>query len=334
MKVSLPFIAELLLSILIIALLLNFAGAERVASLLLNIRAEWLAAGIASILLLHVVMTWRIMVVLRELGYPAHFWQTFRSHMAGMIISDFTPARSGYFAAAFSISAGGKVKFGDAACSVLAPQLMDFFLKMFAGIVALLFLAQSGFFDSNAVPYIVAGVLVISGFIFAGMLALFWKPFAKTFSFISALPFGKKILDTVQQMQSASGAAIKTAPQLFALLLAAWLFRALFWYFMSIALSLSISFPVHPIIFFAFLQPLALMLDFMPTPTLAGAGITEAGVAALLVLFGAQLQAAVAFALLLRFISIAINSIGVFEALRTIESYGGKITGKAEDAKK
>jgi uncharacterized protein (TIRG00374 family) len=319
MKVNWALVAELVLSLIIIGLLLNYAGIGQVAQAIASIRLEWLALALVFFFGVHFAMAWRISMILSNLGARRPYKDVLMSHFAGMLASDFTPARSGYFTTAFALERNHKVQLEKAMISILGPQMLDFTLKVVTGTVAVWYLVS--FYlpkESNTGAFIFAGVVAIGGMITLGLLIMFSRTFAGFLSFVRMFPFGDRAHDLLLKMQDNSHAVKTLLPQLLALLLVTWAFKALSWWAMAEALGISpgVSFPL--VVFFAFLQPLTTMLEFVPTPTLAGMGVSEAGSSAVLVLFGVPLGAAVTYAVLIRFFSIAMDSLGAREAVKAL----------------
>ncbi len=320
MKINWALVAELVLSLLIMALLLNYAGIGDVAQVISKIKPGWLALALVFFFCVHLAMAQRIRIILSYLGSPKPYVDVLMSHFAGMLASDFTPARSGYFTTAFALERNHKVALEKAMISILGPQMLDFTLKVVTGTVAVWYLVS--FYlpkESNTGVFIFVGVMAIGGMVAIGLLAMFSRTFAGFLSFVRMFPFGGRAHDLLLKMQDNSHAIRKLLPELFLLLLLTWSFKALSWWMMAEALGIrpDVSFPL--VVFFAFLQPLTTMLEFVPTPTLAGMGISEAGSSAVLVLFGVPLGAAVSYAVIIRFFSISIDTLGAREAVKALK---------------
>lgn len=91
---------------------------------------------------------------------------------------------------------------------------------------------------------------------------------------------------------------------------------------MSLGIKPEIAFA--PIIFWGFVQPIVTLLQFMPLPTIAGAGVSEAGAAFVLMQFGIGLPQAIAFTLMTRFVMILVDSVGIAEGIGWIGGNGRK----------
>ncbi|RLG19211.1 hypothetical protein DRN67_03325 [Candidatus Micrarchaeota archaeon] len=209
---------------------------------------------------------------------------------------------------------------------MIGPQIFDFMLKITAGAIAAWYLLTYalGGGDQSMVLTIAFAIIAVGAMIGIMLLMLFSPKFSSLLKKFSFIPFFDRIINLVEQMQKNS-ASIKRLLWLILLLLAlTWLFKAVEWFALSQAIGFTPAVPFHALIFFAFLQPLSTVLQFAPLPTFAGAGVYEAGTIFVLMLFGATLEQALVFSLLTRFIMIAVDSIGVREAVKTLRLGAGK----------
>lgn len=309
--------AEIVISLVFLMALLSFAGASDVLSVIARVKLEWLLLSLLMLVFVHVGMTTRIMLILQRLKSPLPFITALRCHLAGMLASDFTPARSGYFTTAFAMSRNHSVPLKKGVVSVLGPQLFDFGLKVIAGGTALMYILYFKMPDGSSSPLAFIGVIAISIMIVIGILLLFSKRFVKLLAFITRLPFGDKLHELITGMQENSHAIKALFPQITLLLLFTWMCKGLSWYALSVSVGATADF-FNPFLFYLFLQPLISMLEFLPTPTLAGMGLSEAGVAVVLSLFGVPLSVGVGYGILVRFSSLFLDAFGVFEAVKML----------------
>jgi len=320
LKINKAIVAEIAVSLLIVILLLYFAGAKEVAKIILNVRLDYLALSIIFLFCVNFGMAYRVKIILDYLKHPINYFTILSAHFAGMIASDFTPARSGYFTTAFALNRNHGVPLEKAMVSILGPQMFDFMLKVTTGTIAVWYLIS--FFlpkDSPMGLYIVLGVFVLAAMIALGLLILFSKRFAKLLGFIVLLPYGKHVHELITNMQDHSHALTALFPQLTLLLIFTWGCKTISWMFLAEAVGLSPQTQIPALVFFAFLQPLISMVEFVPTPTIAGMGLSESGTAAVLLLFSVAPSSAVAFALVNRFKMILVDSLGVREAVKALK---------------
>ena len=97
------------------------------------------------------------------------------------------------------------------------------------------------------------------------------------------------------------------------------LFKAFSWYAVAKAVGMEVVFEYPESVFYLFFQPLITMLEFVPTPTLAGMGFSEAGGVLALSFFGITAAKATAFMLVIRFNTVALHLPGIEEALKLIK---------------
>ena len=77
--------------------------------------------------------------------------------------------------------------------------------------------------------------------------------------------------------------------------------------------------PFPEAVFYLFLQPLVTMLEFVPSPTIAGLGLSEGGSTLVFSFFGVGAAVAASFALLVRFKTTFVHLPAVPEAVRMHE---------------
>jgi len=310
---------EIIVSLAIVAGVLYLVDAEKVLAVLASANPVFVALAIATYFLINTAMSWRIKIILDELKSPLEFKKILVSDFAGMLASDFTPARSGYFATAAVLSVNHGVPFEKAVVSILGPQLFDFLLKVCAGIIALMFVMNVLNLGVGGLIGVGIGVVAIFGMIVFGALMLFSKRFLELISFVSRFPLGEKLLSALRGMQEHAFAVKKLAPQIILLLLFCWMLKGVEWWFAGMALGISIT-SVNPFLFFLFLQPLVTLLQFVPIPTLAGIGVSEAGAVAILALFGVPAPIGAAYALLTRGVMIIVDLVSVNEIRRAMKN--------------
>ncbi|MEW5996974.1 MAG: lysylphosphatidylglycerol synthase transmembrane domain-containing protein [Candidatus Micrarchaeota archaeon] len=317
------FIAELIISIVIIGLLLHFAGFEEFIGYVERIDLWWLALSVILLIIMYFAMVLRIKILLDEMKAGIGFWKIFRAHVSGMLVADFTPARSGYIATALVMNKKYHVPSEKAMVSILGPQMFDFITKVFAGGVAVFYLVSEVLkTDTGWIMYV--GVAGISAMVLIIALLLFSKRFLKIFDFALKWPAVGELLEMCHRMQEHSDVVIRKAPVIFGLLLVTWSLKAFSWWAVAKSVGISIEFPVHEALFFYFFQPLVTMLEFIPTPTLAGMGLSETGGALVMGLMGVPAAQATAFMLVARFKTIAVNIPGYKYALEAIGALGKK----------
>lgn len=309
MRKVLAIALQAIVSIAAIALILAYVDAQRVAEALAGANLPFVAIAAFFYFLVNAVQSYRIRMVLAELKHRISFAAATSANFAGMLASDFTPARSGYLVTALALSRNHGVPAEKAFVSILGPQIFDFALKAIVGPLALLYVLSS-LGSAESIAAILLGALLIAAMIGIIALLLFSKRFAKRLAILGRLPFGSHALSLIEGMQKNSHVVRRLVLPIILLLILSWIFKSLEWFFIGTALAL----PFSPL-FYALLQPLITILQFVPAPTLAGIGLSEAGAAAVLAVYGVPAAAAVAFALLTRAMTALVDMLGIREVL-------------------
>jgi len=318
MRKQLLLLAELLISLAIIAAVLYLVDVGKVLQVISQANVWFLLAGLVAYFTINAAMSLRIKIILAEMGHKIPLRAALISNFAGMLVSDFTPARGGYFATAFALAANHKIPLEKAIVSILGPQMFDFMLKVGAGTIAIIFILWQLNLGFASIVGVAAGVLLLCAMIAFGLLLLFSKRFLMLLKILDRVPFGGKVHKILVRMQENAHAIKRVVPHIVCILAFTWAFKGLEWWLLAMGIGLQPQLTIHPYLFYLFLQPLITILQFVPTPTLAGIGVSEAGAAAVLSLFGVPIYEGVAYALLTRAIMVLLNLVGVDEARKVV----------------
>ncbi|MBU0532678.1 flippase-like domain-containing protein [Candidatus Micrarchaeota archaeon] len=308
------------ISIILVAIILHFVGIEDVADELGKIDLIYLLLSLCALFIMDLVMSYRIKILLEEAKARVRFLDILKSHFVGMLLADFTPSRAGYFATGAALRYNYNVDSAKALLSIFGPQIFDFAFKVIVGGLAILYIMMV-FIGPDQGVVLIAGAIIISFVIILMLLTLFSKRFLNLFSFVGKLPILAQFYYVVVRMQKDSNVVVKKTPHIIVLILISWTFRALSWYFAakSVGISLNLQFP--EVFFYFFLQPLITMLEFVPSPTIAGLGLSEGGATLVFSLFGILPAKAALFALLVRFKSTVLHVVAIPEALKVPEKF-------------
>lgn len=293
---------------LVFALILYLTGPEKIISAILSADYPLLALAVLLYLLVNLAMSYRIKVVLQSMGDRHGLSGVFPSNMAGMLASDFTPARAGYFFTAFSLSSKLGIPLEKTLISIFGPQLFDFLIKVTsASLLLLLLLSKSGIENVLLNALLVAAFL--AAIIFAGLL-VFYPPLLKRLSFLEPLPFAKKAFNFLKKMHEHSHLVWAIKGRIALITFASWAFKGAEWFAIARALGISITGdPLQDFLIVMVFQAAVTILQFLPLPTIAGAGASEAGFAALLLPFGIPLEQSISFGFLTRLLMIVVDTI-------------------------
>lgn len=308
---------DVAVSLIIVAALLHFAGFDEFVQELANIDLYWLLISIVLLLGMYAAMSFRMKVLLEDMGAPLSWAKIFRAHLTGMLLADITPARTGYLAAAAVMSKNYKIPSEKAMVSILGPQAYDFIFKIVIGGIALLYLIEYAAIEDGWIMGI--GVAGLTFVLLVMLLLMYSRKFLALFSFTESWPFIGKIYAMFHRVQFHSKVVLKRTPLLLLLLFITWTLKAFSWFAVAKALHITLPFEYGEEAFYFFFQPLVTMLEFVPTPTLAGMGFSEAGGVLVFSLFGITAAKATAFMLVARFKTTLVNLPGIEEAIKLVK---------------
>lgn len=309
---------NLAVSLALVAIILNMVGLGEVLSEIRNVDLSYVFLSLIALLLMDFSMSYRIKILLEGAGQEVRFPDILRSHFVGMLLADFTPSRAGYFATAAALRYNYGVPSDKALLSIFGPQIFDFAFKVIVGGMGILYII-SVFIGPEQGWVLLAGAAVISAVIIVMLLVLFSARFLSLFSFAGKLPVLARFYEVVLKMQESSHVVVNKTPHIVALIFVNWFFRSLSWYFAGKAVGITVDSGFHEIVFYLFLQPLLTMLEFVPSPTIAGLGLSEGGATLVFSLFGVEPAKAAVFALLVRFKTTFLHLPAIPEALRIPE---------------
>ncbi len=317
-KDRLMLIINAAISIVIVAAIIYFVGLEQMLSEIANINLFYLFLSMFFLLLMDLAMSYRIDFLLREAGIRLKFIEILKSHFVGMLAADFTPARSGYFATAAAMKYNYNVPSEKAMLSIFGPQIFDFTLKLIAGTVALFYIAYH-FLKIEEWWLLSIGVIAMIAAIAIMILTLFSKRFLNLFSFLEKIPFVSRFYAMMARMQEHAHVVTRKTKEIIVVIAFSWTFKAVSWYYAAKALGITVDTEFPEVFFYFFLQPLITMLEFIPSTTIAGLGLSEGAATIVFPLFGVVAAKAISFALVVRFKTTLVHIIAVPEALKILK---------------
>ncbi|HEX3000991.1 MAG TPA: flippase-like domain-containing protein [Methanoregula sp.] len=286
------------IAIVIILLLLGSIDYIQASAILLHLDWSFLILAAFFYFLNNVIMAVRLKRILAHLGNKIRFRIAFLSHMSGMLLSDFTPGRSGYLYVAFALNRKG-VSMPKGIAAITSTYIYDLLFKISLAIVAVYYFYAT--ITGLPVGYILYLIVILFFLIVAGYILTMY-PGQVLQDVCQRNTYLKYILDLGEQ----SRAIQKISPYIISVSFIGWIFRGLEWYFVARAIGgMGIS-----LLDSLLLNPLLTILSLIPI-TPAGLGIQEAGIVGLLTLLGVSFAAATAFAFLTRFMEIIIDLIGL-----------------------
>ncbi len=335
LKRILKITVQVVIMVAIFAALLWYIGLGSLYDALLKIKVEYLALAFLMYFGINVFFTIRLRRVLGKGGVKTSFGKTLLAQYAGMLTSDVTPGRSGYILTPVYLR-DQNVPASKALSSVLGIQTIEFLVKVIGGIGAAIFLIEivpAGNWPTATILginvtffVIILGIaLMLTGAI---LLAAFsWSERAiGIFDRIANSRYLKRftggIMGKLEEYKDSAQKTRSAIPEIFGLTMICWVLKGFEWYFLAIALGISISnnFAIAWLGFFL-IHPLVTALAFVPI-TPAGAGVQEFGIVGILSLLfvnpsAATLGAIGAFAILARGLLIVEDLAGVPQIVKS-----------------
>lgn len=317
----------------IFAALLLYVGIGSLYEALVNIKVEWLVLAFAAYFGINLFFTVRLRRVLAKDGIKTSFGKTLLAQYAGMLTSDVTPGRSGYILTPLYLR-DQNVPTSKSLSSILSIQTVEFLIKVIGGIGAVFFLIEFVTPASWQAFQVATGIngLIVAGLGIALMLvgalvlaAITWSEKALAiFSRIANWRFLKRftggLVGKLGEFRDSSKQNSKAIPEIIGLTLVCWVLKGFEWYFLSLALGISLGLsPALTWLAFFLIHPLVTALGFVPI-TPAGAGVQEFGIVGifgLLVIDPAMAGAIGAFAILARGLLIIEDLVGVPQIVKS-----------------
>ncbi len=227
-------------SVVLVAFLLHLVGLQEVLVQLAGMDFFLLFLSILCLFGMDVVMAFRIKLLLDDMKAGIRFADILRSHFVGMLLADFTPSRTGYFATVAALRYNYGVPSDKALLSIFGPQMFDFIFKVVAGSVAILYIIFV-FIGPGQGLVLIAGAFVITAIVVLMLLILFSKRFLALFSFARGLPVVSRLYDVVVRMQDSSHVVVRKTPHILFLIMVSWVFRSLSWYFAAKSVGITLG---------------------------------------------------------------------------------------------
>jgi uncharacterized protein (TIRG00374 family) len=293
------------LGFLILIILFKTINGGEVRATLSNANFYFLFISLAIYLSTNLLMSWRIKYLLhRAHNHTPNYGKVFSAHMGGMLLGEITPGKVGYFAVPYFLRKKGSCSLSEGMSSILAPQGIDFILKVVLVFASIIYLTT--FVN---IPYIEGFYLGVGASILLAvsisLLILTWVDESYSGKIIAKIPFLNRFRG---QIDSLKRSGIKTRKHFKIVIITAllgWVLSSAQWFFIGKAIGIEL-----PIILYFLIQPLMTAIMFIPL-TPAGIGIAEGSGIGILALFGVSAGVGISFLLLIRALNIGVNLIGL-----------------------
>jgi uncharacterized protein (TIRG00374 family) len=305
----LRFLLQIVVMVVIIVALLWYVGINSLLAILSSIKMEYLIAAFLAYFGINLLFAVRLKRVLGREGVRASLGRTLLAQYAGMLTSDVTPGRSGYFLTPVYLM-DQNVPTSVSLSGILGIQTIEFLFKVFGGVLALVFLVKTASLSGTLfVVGVVGVVLMLAGAVF--LAALSWSK--RVISFFNRIArsrflarFAGGLIGKLEEYKQGAVKTRKAIPEIALLTLSCWILKGFEWYFLGLALGIT---QIGWLGFFL-LHPLVTALGFVPL-TPSGIGFQEGAIVGVFVLLGMSMPQALAFALLSRVLLIVEDLVGV-----------------------
>jgi uncharacterized protein (TIRG00374 family) len=304
-------ILQVIIGIIIIAIILYKIGIYDVVSALKKTNPFNFIMACLAYLCLNLTLASRLSFLLAIIGYKIKFITIFFSHVGGMILSDITPGRSGYFLTPSLLKKKAGTPITDGMACIFAPQAIELILKVCGASAAIIYISSISGIQRDLLISVAIGASIL---MFAGILMLFisWKDENVSLNFLKRIPFLRNFTDRILPFKEQSIAIKGSINTILLLTVTGWFFAALHWFYLGKALGIELPYYV-----FFLLHPLLSILMFAPTP--AGLGVMELGAIGVLSLFGIPGNLAAAFSILVRASMVLVDIIGLKAVLASLK---------------
>ncbi len=314
---SLRIFIQIIIGIAIIAFILRKLNIDEVVSVLRQTNILFFILACLSYLCLNVVLSSRLLYLLKKIGYRIKYLPVFLSHMGGMVVGDITPGRSGYFLTPPILKKYAGVRITDGMACIFAPQGIEFVLKVGGAVAAIYYIsAFSGINRNFLISAGIGAILLLA--VGISMLVISWQDETLTSRFIRKLPFFNKFTENLSAFKERNIQIKSSINVILLLYVIGWLFAALQWFYLGKALGIELP-------FFAFflLHPLITILMFVPVSP-AGLGLMEGGMIVVFSFFGISSTMGMAFSVLVRVSILVVDLIGLKTVIAASDEIGMK----------
>jgi hypothetical protein len=283
--------------VIILAIVLFISTGEFLATLT-SIDMKFFFLALVCYFFNNLLMIFRLKRLLLHQGQKIRLKFVFWAHMSGMILSDFTPLRSGYLYTAEVLRKRG-VPLEAGTATITSTYIYDLLFKVSVAFLGLVYFYAS-LLSPRFIDSLLIALLFILVIIFAYFITLY--PTSNARGFLERGKLGRKVLAIGQEGRKIQ----QFFPMILSISFLGWLLRGLQW--LLIGLSLHIEFKTPYDAFF--LSPLLTLFSLIPL-TPAGIGIQETAIIAFFSIIGISVTMAASFAFLVRGGEILVDAMGI-----------------------
>jgi uncharacterized membrane protein YbhN (UPF0104 family) len=318
---------QVAVSLLILYLLFQNVNLSETYQALSHINIPVLGLSIAFFILSSLSIGFALHGALKATNAAPPLRITQLANFGGQLLSDVTPAKSGYFATPVLLNQLRAVPLEKGMISVMSVGAFNFFIKAAFSTIALIYFLTRINIDPTMVQAMLLGItlLLVGGI---GLTVLVWTNcFSGLLQRLSKLPIIGILIRKLESLRATFSkdkvAIRKSAKTIIISILASVLFSGISLYVLAQALSLA----QPTFLDMLFMGPLTAVFMYVPI-TFAGLGLQEAAYVFLLTNIGAPLEIALPFALLVRLLAVSTDLIGLPSLTKTSTGLLSKLNRK------
>jgi len=301
---------QLFVGIAIILWLLQLSDIRKVLSLILMINPLSVILASAFFIIASTFTALALYVSIKPIEDSAPMGKIILGSFAGQLLSDVTPARSGYFATPLILKELCSVSIEKGVIGVLTTGIINSFTKVILSVIALIYFIRFLPLDLMIINSLVIGILFFLGGGILLLIVLMENRVLKFATFLERMPVIKdvaiKLIEMLSKIQEGGMSIKKHFPKISVLVLLSLVSNATALQFISEGLD----FRSLTLLEFIFVAALVTSLMYVPA-TIAGLGVQETGYFLLLTLLGMPPEGAVSFALIARILFTGTDIIGL-----------------------
>lgn len=299
--------------------LLQLADVSIVLGIILSLNPMYLVLASGSFIAASVMVALALYVALKGSGLNPSLRKVIMTSFGGQLLSDVTPARSGYFLTPFILNKMDTTPIESGMAGVVATGAVNFFVKAALSLIALAYFVRFLPLNPEIINALLIGIsLLIAGGL--GLLMFIWgERLPRLVERLTKLPvLGRamgRVIEALNYLQEEGRKVKGSLAHITLLILLSMVANATALYLISTTLW----YGSPSLVDFLFIVPLVSALMYIPI-TIAGLGVQEAGYVFFLKLLGMPLQEAITFALIARLLFTGTDLIGLPSLLKSLST--------------
>jgi len=300
---------QVLIGLAILALLFYEIDVREVLRAIKAVNISLFVLAAASYLCYNFLMAYRLSYLLEKMGNKIRFSHSFFAHIAGMLTADVTPGSAGFFLVPYFLKNRTNCSISKGMAAILAPQGIEFILKVAGGSLGLIFFIAVISLDISTgvlVPFCIgSGIFFALGVV---ILWIVWTGESYSTNLLAKIPFIRRFKHEFSEMKERGFSLRGSTFVIIIIYFICWVLLAVQW--QLIGLSLGVT--ELSLLAYFLLHPLITILRLVPI-TVSGLGLMEGATAVMFLLLGIPNGMAIglSFSLLVRLNMILVDSIGL-----------------------